>query len=34
MVNPDLILAHSEKLQNVHYSACCNIELGALSRSE
>ena len=32
MVNPNLLLAYSETLHNVHYSACCNIELGRLVR--
>ncbi len=32
MVNPNLLLAYSAKLHNVHYSACCNIELGRLVR--
>jgi peptide/nickel transport system substrate-binding protein len=32
MVNPDLFLAYNEQLHNVHYSACCNIELGRLVR--
>jgi peptide/nickel transport system substrate-binding protein len=32
MVNPNLILAYSERLGGVEYSACCNIELGRLYR--
>jgi peptide/nickel transport system substrate-binding protein len=32
MVNPNLILAHSDHLQGVEYSACCNLELGRLYR--
>ena len=32
IVNPNLILAHSEHLKGVSYSACCNLELGRLYR--
>ena len=32
IVNPNLLLAYDETLHNVHYSACCNIELGRLVR--
>jgi peptide/nickel transport system substrate-binding protein len=32
LVNPDLILAYRSNLQGMHYSACCNLELGRLSR--
>jgi peptide/nickel transport system substrate-binding protein len=32
MVNPNLLLAYDEQLHNVHYSACCNMELGRLVR--
>ncbi len=32
IVNPNLILAHSDHLKGVSYSACCNLELGRLYR--
>ena len=31
MVNPDLFLAN-RAIHNVHYSACCNLDLGRLLR--
>jgi peptide/nickel transport system substrate-binding protein len=33
MVNPNLVLARRSDINGVHYSACCNLELGRLSRS-
>lgn len=30
MVNPELFLAYRSNITNMHYSACCNLELGAL----
>ncbi len=33
MVNPNLVLARRTEISGVHYSACCNLELGRLSRS-
>ena len=33
MVNPQLVLARRAEIDGVHYSACCNLELGRLSRS-
>jgi peptide/nickel transport system substrate-binding protein len=33
MVNPQLALARRADIDGVHYSACCNIELGRVSRT-
>ncbi len=33
MVNPQLVLARRAEIDGVHYSACCNLELGRISRS-
>lgn len=33
MVNPQLVLARRADIDGVHYSACCNLELGRVSRS-
>jgi peptide/nickel transport system substrate-binding protein len=30
LVNPQLVLAHSSDISGMHYSACCNLELGNL----
>jgi peptide/nickel transport system substrate-binding protein len=30
MVNPQLVLAHASDIEGMHYSACCNLELGKL----
>jgi peptide/nickel transport system substrate-binding protein len=30
MVSPELFLAYRSNITNMHYSACCNLELGAL----
>ena len=30
LVNPELVLAHASDITGVHYSACCNLELGGL----
>jgi peptide/nickel transport system substrate-binding protein len=31
LVNPDLFLAYASDIGNMHYSACCNLELGKLT---
>ena len=31
LVNPELILAYASDIGGMHYSACCNLELGALT---
>jgi peptide/nickel transport system substrate-binding protein len=33
MVNPNLVLARRADISGVHYSACCNLELARVSRS-
>jgi peptide/nickel transport system substrate-binding protein len=33
LVNPDLFLAYRSDVTNMHYSACCNLELGKLGLS-
>jgi peptide/nickel transport system substrate-binding protein len=33
MVNPQLVLARRADIDGVHYSGCCNLELGRLSRT-
>ena len=33
MVNPNLVLARRADIAGVHYSACCNLELGRVSRT-
>lgn len=33
MVNPNLVLARRADIAGAHYSACCNLELGRISRS-
>ena len=30
LVNPDLVLAYASDITGMHYSACCNLELGRL----
>ena len=32
LANPNLILAHRSNLKGMHYSGCCNVELGFLYR--
>jgi peptide/nickel transport system substrate-binding protein len=34
MVNPNLVLARRADIVGVHYSACCNLELGLVSRTD
>lgn len=31
MVNPQLVLAYASDIEGMHYSACCNLELGKLT---
>jgi peptide/nickel transport system substrate-binding protein len=33
LVNPQLVLARRADIEGVQYSACCNLELGRVSRS-
>ncbi len=33
LVNPNLVLARRADIDGVHYSACCNLELGRVSRT-
>jgi peptide/nickel transport system substrate-binding protein len=33
LVNPNLVLARRADIEGVHYSACCNLELGRVSRT-
>jgi peptide/nickel transport system substrate-binding protein len=32
LANPNLILAYRSNLKGMHYSGCCNVELGFLYR--
>lgn len=32
LVNPDLVLAYRSDIEGMHYSACCNLEIGLLKR--
>ena len=31
MVNPQLVIANASDIEGMHYSACCNLELGKLT---